>query len=96
MQTVVMQRHYVWELPVRLYHWVNAAAVLALCATGYLIGRPMPIVEASEASFSYWFGTVRFVHFVAAFVFFTHRNVRSSGTNVSDALTADRVGSAPA
>jgi len=30
----------------------------------------MPIVEGAEASFSYWFGTVRFVHFVAAFVFF--------------------------
>ena len=26
--------------------------------------------SAREASFSYWFGTVRFVHFVAAFVFF--------------------------
>jgi len=27
-------------------------------------------MNASEASFSYWFGTVRFIHFVTAFVFF--------------------------
>ena len=62
---------YVWELPVRLYHWVNALCVVVLCVTGYLIGKPLAHpASRQEASFSYWFGTVRFIHFVAAFVFF--------------------------
>jgi Ni/Fe-hydrogenase 1 B-type cytochrome subunit len=70
MQNVTIQRVYVWQWPVRLYHWVNFLCVLALCATGYLIGAPLALQTAREASFSYWFGTVRFIHFLAAFVFF--------------------------
>jgi Ni/Fe-hydrogenase 1 B-type cytochrome subunit len=65
-----IRRIYVWQLPVRLYHWVNAIVVLALAVTGYIIGRPLALVNASEASYSYWFGTARFIHFLAAFLFF--------------------------
>ena len=57
-------------MPVRAYHWINAASVVALAATGYLIGNPPAIQNASEAYNSYWFGDLRFCHFVAAFVFF--------------------------
>ncbi|MFN8549421.1 MAG: cytochrome b/b6 domain-containing protein [Candidatus Eisenbacteria bacterium] len=32
---------YVWEFEVRLYHWVNAACVALLVATGFIIGRPL-------------------------------------------------------
>ena len=67
---VTYQRVYVWELPVRFYHWLNALCVLVLIVTGYLIGNPQSIFYASEAYQQYWFGTVRFIHFVAAFVFF--------------------------
>jgi len=70
MDNTSIRRVYVWQLPVRLYHWVNALVVLALAVTGYLIGSPMAIANAAEASYSYWFGTVRFIHFLAAFVFF--------------------------
>jgi len=65
-----IRRVYVWELPVRLYHWVNFLCVAVLAVTGYIIGKPVSIPVAGEASFSYWFGWVRFLHFVAAFVFF--------------------------
>ncbi len=61
---------YVWELPVRLYHWLNAVCILILASTGYLIGSPPAVQSSSEASFGYWFGTVRFIHFLAAFIFF--------------------------
>ncbi len=61
---------YVWQLPVRFYHWTNALSILVLCITGYLIGAPIALQRSAEASFSYWFGTVRFIHFIAAFVFF--------------------------
>ncbi len=37
------RRVYVWEFPVRLYHWVNAACIVALAATGLLIGKPLAI-----------------------------------------------------
>jgi Ni/Fe-hydrogenase 1 B-type cytochrome subunit len=70
METMALRRIYVWELPVRLYHWVNALAVTALAVTGYMIGRPLSLVSGGEASFSFFFGWVRFIHFVAAFVFF--------------------------
>jgi len=63
-------RVYVWQLPVRFYHWVNALVVTILAVTGYLIGRPLAIQQGAEASFAYWFGTVRFLHFLCAFVFF--------------------------
>jgi Ni/Fe-hydrogenase 1 B-type cytochrome subunit len=70
------RRVYVWEFPVRLYHWVNALCVVVLCVTGYLIGRPLAITYSSEAYQQYWFGTVRFLHFVTAFVFFFNFLVR--------------------
>jgi Ni/Fe-hydrogenase 1 B-type cytochrome subunit len=70
MSSATIERLYVWELPVRLYHWVNALCVVALVATGLVIGNPLPLMTSKEASFGYWFGWVRFVHFVSAFVFF--------------------------
>jgi Ni/Fe-hydrogenase 1 B-type cytochrome subunit len=69
-QVVPYRRVYVWEWPVRLYHWVNAICVFLLIVTGFLIGRPIAISYSTEAYQQYWFGTIRFVHFVTAFVFF--------------------------
>ncbi len=63
------QRVYVWELPVRLYHWLNALCILVLTVTGILIAHPPAIASATEASFSYWFGVNRFIHFATAYVF---------------------------
>jgi Ni/Fe-hydrogenase 1 B-type cytochrome subunit len=65
-----LERVYVWEFPVRLYHWVNALCVAVLIVTGYMIGRPFFPHVGGEAWQSYGFGTVRFLHFAAAFVFF--------------------------
>ena len=64
-----LRQVYVWELPVRVFHWVNALSILVLCLTGFIIAYPPGITIRTEANFSYWFGTVRFIHFVAAFVF---------------------------
>ena len=60
---------YVWELPVRVYHWINAVALVLLCVTGYLIGAPIRAFYAAEAYQQYWFGWVRFIHFCRAFVY---------------------------
>jgi Ni/Fe-hydrogenase 1 B-type cytochrome subunit len=70
MSTAESQRVYVWELPVRFYHWANAAAVAVLIVTGFLIGNPPPTQTGAEAYSGYLFGTIRFLHFVAAFIFF--------------------------
>ncbi len=32
---------YVYEIPVRLWHWVNALAIIVLAISGYLIGSPL-------------------------------------------------------
>ncbi|MGD1010462.1 MAG: Ni/Fe-hydrogenase, b-type cytochrome subunit [Candidatus Aminicenantales bacterium] len=69
MKKATLGRVYVWELPVRFYHWINFICVIILSTTGYLIGSPLAIQSAAEASFSYWFGTVRAVHFFAAYLF---------------------------
>jgi Ni/Fe-hydrogenase 1 B-type cytochrome subunit len=63
------RRIYVWEIPVRFFHWLNALCILVLGVTGVLIAHPPALASAAEASFSYWFGVNRFVHFVAAYVF---------------------------
>ena len=58
-----VERLYVWEVPVRLTHWVNALAILVLSATGFYIGNP---VMGGTVSLMAW---VRGVHRLAAYVF---------------------------
>ena len=59
---------YVYEAPVRIWHWVNAAAILVLCVTGYFIGRPPPSMQIGEAVEQFVFGYIRFAHFAAGMV----------------------------
>jgi Ni/Fe-hydrogenase 1 B-type cytochrome subunit len=59
---------YVYEAPVRLWHWVNVFAILTLCITGYFIASPLPSVPG-EASDNFLMGYIRFAHFAAAYVF---------------------------
>ena len=66
---VEYRRVYVWELPVRVYHWINAVTLVLLCISGYIIGAPIRAFYAAEAYQQYWFGWVRFIHFVCAFVY---------------------------
>lgn len=68
--THYLRRVFVWELPVRVYHWINAICILALIGTGFLIGDPPAIMTGREAYSNFWFGTTRFIHFAAAYLFF--------------------------
>lgn len=70
------KRVYVWELPVRIFHWINVLCITVLAATGFIIADPPAILSAAEASESYWFGTVRFIHFTAAYIFFFNMILR--------------------
>jgi Ni/Fe-hydrogenase 1 B-type cytochrome subunit len=58
---------YVYEAPVRVWHWINALAIMVLAVSGYLIGSPLPTV-AGEASDHYVMGYIRFAHFAAGYV----------------------------
>ena len=59
---------YVWELPVRITHWVNVITIGILTVTGIYIASPF-IVTNGEATNQYLMGSMRFIHFVTAFVF---------------------------
>jgi len=58
---------YVYEGPIRLWHWVNALAVIVLALSGYFIGSPPPTLSG-EASDHFLMGYIRFAHFTAGYV----------------------------
>lgn len=59
---------YVYEAPVRVWHWVNALSITLLAITGYLVANPLPSLSG-EASDHFLMGYIRFVHFAAAYIF---------------------------
>ncbi|TPQ51024.1 Ni/Fe-hydrogenase, b-type cytochrome subunit [Prosthecomicrobium hirschii] len=58
---------YVYEAPVRIWHWANALAIVVLAVTGYFIGSPLPSMPG-EASDHFLTGYIRFAHFSAGYV----------------------------
>ena len=62
-------RIYVWEIPVRIFHWLNVLCITVLAITGYLIGNPPAVMSGAEATNQYYFGIVRFLHFATAYIF---------------------------
>ncbi len=59
-------RAYVWQLPVRVTHWVTFLTFLVLAFTGFYLHRPF-FTATGETAFT--MGTMRFVHILTAFVF---------------------------
>jgi Ni/Fe-hydrogenase 1 B-type cytochrome subunit len=59
-------RVYVWELPVRVSHWLIFLPIVVLSFTGYYMHNPF-IVGTSRTTFL--MATVRFLHVSAGFVF---------------------------
>jgi len=66
---------YVFQVPVRAWHWIHALAIATLAITGYLIANPLPS-NTGEASGHFLMGTIRMIHFIAAYVFATGLFVR--------------------
>ncbi len=58
---------YVYEAPVRIWHWINALAITVLAVTGYFIGSPLP-TQPGEASANFLMGYIRFAHFASGYV----------------------------
>ncbi len=59
---------YVWELPVRLAHWLLFFSILVLAGTGYYIAHPF-ISVPGPASAHFVMGSMRSVHLYASIVF---------------------------
>ncbi|HSK14456.1 MAG TPA: Ni/Fe-hydrogenase, b-type cytochrome subunit [Phnomibacter sp.] len=64
-----LRRVYVWELPVRFYHWLNALLIVILVATGLYISSPLAIQSSEEASARFAMGYIRTIHFMTAYLF---------------------------
>lgn len=66
-RVVEQQAVYIYQAPLRLWHWVNALAILTLAVTGYFIGSPLPTLSG-EASSHFLMGYIRFAHFSAGYI----------------------------
>ena len=58
---------YLWGSPIRFMHWIAAAAIVLLVASGFYVGRPY-IGTTGDASAHFLMGWIRFLHFTAAAV----------------------------
>jgi Ni/Fe-hydrogenase 1 B-type cytochrome subunit len=65
-------RVYTWQVPVRVTHWVTVGSVMVLALTGGYIGDPFLVPATPETM-----NTVRFIHFLTAFVFLASGIVRT-------------------
>jgi Ni/Fe-hydrogenase 1 B-type cytochrome subunit len=59
---------YVYELPVRIWHWVTAPTIVVLALTGFLIGHPLWPQFDAEPYNLYIMGWVRTIHFTAGYI----------------------------
>ncbi|MDP3360097.1 MAG: Ni/Fe-hydrogenase, b-type cytochrome subunit [Lutibacter sp.] len=91
METRNFQRVYVWELPVRIFHWVNVLCVLALTLSGFLIANPPALLSNAEATNLHSFGIVRYIHFIAAYIFFFNMILRVYWSFVGNQFASWRV-----
>lgn len=64
-----MRSFFVYEAPLRLWHWINALSIVVLIITGLYISRPILPAMGGEASDNFFMGYVRFGHFAAGYIF---------------------------
>ncbi|MFP7756353.1 Ni/Fe-hydrogenase, b-type cytochrome subunit [Thermodesulfobacteriota bacterium B35] len=65
---MLYERHYVWSVLLRIYHWAFALSIVVLTVTGLYIHFPWTNTML-EGSTSFPVATMRYIHFLAAFVF---------------------------
>ena len=59
---------FVFEWPVRVWHWLTAICIVVLAVTGYYIGNPPLPNTPGEAVDAFTMGYMRFAHFAAGYV----------------------------
>jgi len=60
-----LARVRVWDLPVRVVHWLLVADLVVLSVTGFLIGNPV----LQPAGHAYWVSWDREIHEIGAYLF---------------------------
>jgi|WetSurMetagenome_2_1015567.scaffolds.fasta_scaffold88191_2 Ni/Fe-hydrogenase 1 B-type cytochrome subunit len=65
-------RLYIWQVPVRVTHWVTAACIVILSITGGYIADPFLIPPGGPVM-----GTVRIIHIVTALTFLVSGIIRT-------------------
>ena len=65
-------RLYIWQVPVRITHWVTAACIVMLSVTGGYIADPFLIPPGGAVM-----STVRLIHIITALVFLVSGLVRT-------------------
>ncbi len=63
------EEQYVWRLPVRIYHWINAICITILFSTGLYMASPIFSPSIGEAVWYHQMAWIRYIHFGTAFVF---------------------------
>lgn len=59
---------YVWQIPVRIAHWLIACSIVVLSVTGFYMGRPFMTVSG-PATDSFVMGWMKIIHGYTAYVF---------------------------
>jgi Ni/Fe-hydrogenase 1 B-type cytochrome subunit len=65
---VLKKAVYIWETPIRIYHWLNVVLIVILLITGLYIGKPV-LTTPGEPYANFLMGKIRIWHALAAWVF---------------------------
>lgn len=58
---------YVFQLPIRIWHWSMVLSFLVLIPTGYIIGKPWHSLDG-DPTYLFYMGYTRMAHFIAGFI----------------------------
>jgi Ni/Fe-hydrogenase 1 B-type cytochrome subunit len=65
----MFKRVFVWQVPVRVQHWLHVASIIVLALTGIYIGSPFIGLAVGTTIGTEVTVQMRFAHFVAAWIF---------------------------
>jgi Ni/Fe-hydrogenase 1 B-type cytochrome subunit len=61
------EKHHCWSVLLRLFHWMFALSIIFLVVTGFYINNPWTNTFI-EGSASFPMATMRYIHYIAAYV----------------------------
>ncbi len=69
----LVKERYIWRLPVRIYHWINAILVSILFLTGLYFASPLfSAPQGGEATWYHGMAWLRYIHLSSAYLFFAN------------------------
>jgi Ni/Fe-hydrogenase 1 B-type cytochrome subunit len=63
-----LRAQFIYEWPVRLWHWLTVISIIVLSVTGFYIGRPFVPAMQGEAVDTFFMGWMRFAHFASGYI----------------------------